>query len=230
MKSIIVLLSNCSECIFLDADNFALQSLEDIASRFDGLEAVFWPDMWDTSNAQLWRGVSVKELKSQESGQLFLRKSSPEARKALLLASLFAVRIDIFLEAIYGMQDGSLMCGYGDKDVFHLAFRLLNVPFEFASRLPSVILHRGNFIGLLQVDNSSSPIFLHNTWGKSTAGFSQLMKAKLERCDFIREDMAANISCSSSRSAGSVNIPINDMRCRRLSIPKKKTILKVLGN
>merc|ERR1719443_465905 len=90
-----------------------------------------------------------------------MKKTERGVREALLLASLFAVRFDVFLDAIYEIEEGVLMCGYGDKDAFHLAFRLLAVPFRMP-RLPSVLLDSSrSYVGLLQLDNASLPLFVH---------------------------------------------------------------------
>ena len=50
---------------------------------------------------------------------------------------------------------------------------------------------------------------------------SDLVRARLERCDFKKEAAATNLTCSAKRSAGSVEVPIRDMNCRPLQLKKK---------
>ncbi|CAE7243337.1 ASZ1, partial [Symbiodinium pilosum] len=129
----------------------------------------------------LWSAYSP--TRSQESGQLLVRKT-PETQRALLLATLLAVRPDVFVEAIYAEQ-GQLMCGYGDKDVYQLAFRMLGVDFRMmGSAVPSVLVTTtGDYAGLVQLDSSGQSFFAHVSQAKDRLW--QLLEADaLQRCDF----------------------------------------------
>ncbi|CAK8999890.1 Hypothetical protein SCF082_LOCUS6256, partial [Durusdinium trenchii] len=85
----------------------------------------------------------------QESGQLLINKTAPEVRRALLLSTLFAVRWDLFLQDMYLTSDDELMCGYGDKDVYQLAFRLLHVPFRMMADRPALLVEGKRYAGLI---------------------------------------------------------------------------------
>ncbi|CAE7409580.1 ASZ1, partial [Symbiodinium necroappetens] len=199
LKPVILAMSDCDPCFFLDADNVPLRSPQELIRTLDEFPALFWPDFWPAPRTGLWSSFST--TKSQESGQLMLRKTA-EVQEALLLAALLAVRLDIFMEAIYGEQ-GQLMCGYGDKDVYQLAFRLLGVKFHMVgSSGPSVLVTTGgDYAGLVQLDDDRQSLFAHGS--KAKERLWQLLQADaLQRCD-LQEDKANNLSCTATRGAGS---------------------------
>ncbi|CAK0897669.1 unnamed protein product [Prorocentrum cordatum] len=208
LKTLVLLLSSCSDCLFLDADNVALRAP---SALFEGLAAheaaVFWPDLWDEpagSAAALWASLpppAAPAHKTQESGQLVVRKSGRQALRALLLAALLAVRGDVFLEAIYGLEGGGLLCGYGDKDAFHLGFRLLGVPFRWGAPLPSVLVSSrdGSYVGQLQLGSDSGPLFLHGAHAKDN--LMSLLRLGLDRCDF-RSGQGGNLFRRQGRTTG----------------------------
>ena len=117
LKALVLAESACEECLFLDADNFPLQALEDVRALLYEHDAAFWPDVSDAPARGLWDGLGAG--KAQDSGQLLVRKTAP-VQRALVLAALFAVRQDIFLEALYGAPSGGIVCGFGDKDAFQV--------------------------------------------------------------------------------------------------------------
>eukprot|EP00439_Symbiodinium_sp_Y106_P075465 s1423_g14.t6 len=211
-------------CFFLDADNVPLRSPQELIPTLDEFPALFWPDFWSAPRTGLWS--SFPTAKSQESGQLMLRKT-PEVQEALLLAALLAVRLDIFVEAIYGEQ-GHLMCGYGDKDVYQLAFRLLGVKFRMVgSSGPSVLVTAGgDYAGLVQLDDDRQSLFAHAS--KAKERLWQLLQADaLQRCD-LQEDQAGNLSCTSTRGAGSLSIPFDALRCTPLTFSGQDRLRQML--
>ncbi|CAE7567570.1 dpy-19 [Symbiodinium sp. CCMP2592] len=224
LKPVVLALSDCDPCFFLDADNVPLRSPQELIPTLDEFPALFWPDFWSAPRTGLWS--SFPAAKSQESGQLMLRKT-PEVQEALLLAALLAVRLDIFLEAIYGEQ-GHLMCGYGDKDVYQLAFRLLGVKFRMVgSSGPSVLVTAGgDYAGLVQLDDDRQSLFAHAS--KAKERLWQLLQADaLQRCD-LQEDQASNLACTSTRGAGSLSIPFDALRCTTLTFPGQDRLRQML--
>lgn len=212
LKPLVLLLSSCAECLFLDSDNLMLRSPEELLERFPGNQSLFWPDVWDPpQGAVLWKALPAPEQKSQESGQLLVRKVHADAVKALLLAVLFAVRIDVFLDAIYAQEDGKLLCGYGDKDAFLLAFRLLGAPIRQVASLPGVLLDEfGQFAGLLHTDGAKRLLFVHS---KRHGNFRS---EALKQCHFKSQADAVNVTCTSDAGKAEVNLPLDKMRCRPL--------------
>ncbi|CAE7905852.1 ASZ1, partial [Symbiodinium microadriaticum] len=224
LKPVILAMSDCDPCFFLDADNVPLRSPQELIRTLDEFPALFWPDFWPAPRTGLWSSFST--TKSQESGQLMLRKTA-EVQEALLLAALLAVRLDIFVEAIYGEQ-GQLMCGYGDKDVYQLAFRLLGVKFHMVgSSGPSVLVTTGgDYAGLVQLDDDRQSLFAHGS--KAKERLWQLLQADaLQRCD-LQEDKANNLSCTATRGAGSLSIPFDALRCTPLSFPAQDRLRQML--
>ncbi|CAE6961723.1 PTAC2 [Symbiodinium sp. CCMP2456] len=223
LKPVVLAVSDCDPCFFLDADNVPLRSPQELIRTLDEFPALFWPDFWPAPRTGLWSSFST--TKSQESGQLMLRKTA-EVQEALLLATLLAVRLDIFVEAIYGEQ-GQLMCGYGDKDVYQLAFRLLGVKFRMVgSSGPSVLVTAGgDYAGLVQLDEDRQSFFAHGS--KAKERLWQLLQADaLQRCD-LQDDQANNLSCTATRGAGSLSIPFDALRCTPLTFPGQGVKLDV---
>jgi len=225
LKPLVLLLSTCAECLFVDSDNLMLRSPEELLERFPGNQSLFWPDVWDPpQGAVLWRTFLAPEQKSQESGQVLVRKVHADAIKALLLAVLFAVRIDIFLEAIYAQQDGKLLCGYGDKDAFLLAFQLLGAPFRLVAPLPGVLLDEvGQYLGLLQKDGAKRLLFVHS---KHHGRFRSL---NLKHCDFNSRADAVNVTCTSDAGKAEVRLPLDKMRCRQLGRSEVAILMMDVG-
>ncbi|CAE7511507.1 ASZ1 [Symbiodinium natans] len=178
LKPVVLALSDCDPCLVLDADNAPLRSPQELLKSLDEIPALFWPDFWSAPRTELWSAFSP--ARSQESGQLLLRKTV-EVRQALLLATLLAVRPDLYLEGIYGQQ-GQLMCGYGDKDVYQMAFRLLGVKFRFVGSSPGVLVTTGgDYAGLVQQDEDGRSLFAHASQAKDRLW--QLLEADaLQRC------------------------------------------------
>eukprot|EP00927_Polykrikos_kofoidii_P055511 TRINITY_DN49756_c0_g1_i1.p1 TRINITY_DN49756_c0_g1~~TRINITY_DN49756_c0_g1_i1.p1 ORF type:complete len:1365 (-),score=166.52 TRINITY_DN49756_c0_g1_i1:14-4072(-) len=226
LKPLILLLSDCEECLFMDADNLALQSPEVLLPSLRETNALFWPDLWDSPTAgPLWSSLPEPPAagdKSHESGQLLVAKRHTKVVAALLLAVLLAVRADVFLEALYKLDQGdSLMCGFGDKDVFRAAFSLVGAQFRLVTKIPSIILaHGGHFHGQLQLfgkegDSKARPMFLHAAGSKHPMA-QILQDPSLQRCDFRSLAQAQNLSCLASAGQGSVNVPLKDMKCKPL--------------
>lgn len=237
LKPIVLLLSGCDECLFLDADNLLLQPPEQLLNVVRTHGALFWPDIWDSpKDSHLWTAAfseKTREMKSQESGQLFLSKASHSSREALLLATLFAVRADVFLNDFYSLGNNELMCGYGDKDIYHIAFRLLSAPFKMVAPLPKIVLSLGEggqrtYAGTLQVDDSSKPLFLHGNQIKD-ALLELMVRGKLEGCSFQTADAAKNLTCASTMGRGSSQIPLHSLICSPLQFPALEKILSLVS-
>lgn len=221
LKPLILLLSGCDVCLFLDADNVALKPPQDLlrflqdATRSAPLGAVFWPDLWPKPRRN-WRAEAAEAVAtaSQESGQLLVNKSMDQVRKALLLSTLFAVRWDLFLEVIYTTDQGDLMCGFGDKDVYQAAFEELGVPFRMMAPRPALLVHQQRYAGLLQLDDQNQSFFAHVSAAKGEM-WDLLEAGVLQRCD-LSEAASKSVSCSSWGGHGSMHIPMDELRCTAL--------------
>lgn len=235
LKAVVIMLSSCEVCLFLDADNMPLKAPQHLLDKLpDAGGAVAWPDLWDApTSADLWRTLpdSGGSYKAQESGQFLVKKSGAQVLEALALAALFAVRIDVFLGAIYSPDGASLVCGYGDKDTFHLAFRLLGAPFQMAAPFPAVATTAdGGYVGMLQLDGlSGKPLFLHGAWAKGSLPQLLRQEGGLRRCDFASEAAARNLSCAALLRGGSSSVPMDRVKCRTLSLPVLKRISRALA-
>jgi len=230
LKVVAILLSHCDVCLLVDHDNLPVNSPKPILRQLANYSALFWPDWWDAPSHSLWSLVPGSGLrKSQESGQVIVRKANPDAVKALLLASLFAVRMDVFLAAIYEMDTGGLMCGYGDKDVFQLAFGLLGVPF-WMGPLPRAVLDASRrYLGMLHVDDMGHSLFMHGilkVLGKEST--TQLLAAGLKSCRFASTNAASNLTCIAGQSRQSVHIPLDKMVCSRVVL--QRAIIDILND
>lgn len=143
-------LANCRfrEVLLLDADNVAIS---DPSSLFDSdayreAGALFWPDVtWLQADSEIWElcGVQARSEPAWESGQLLLDKARCWA--PLQLTRYMNDHSEVFYRHLYG-----------DKDTFHLAWRMLDWAHAMIPRRPRVLDY-----GLLQHDPDGTPLFQH---------------------------------------------------------------------
>merc|ERR1712146_774343 len=94
-------------------------------------------------------------------------------------------------------------------------------------RLPSVLLDNSrSYVGLLQLDNASLPLFVHGAWAKERT--PELLAAGLRRCDFRSYAAAINITCSSGKRGGSVDLPLASLDCVPLDFPMRVEVVRLL--
>lgn len=236
LKPIVLLLSGCSECLFLDADSILLQSPAQLVQDIQTHGALFWPDIWDAPlHRTIWTTAFPQQthgIKSQESGQLFVSKTNSKSREALLLATLFANRPDLFLEELYSSNTNKLVCGYGDKDIYHVAFRLVSATYKTVSHVPRIALTtaddgRKSYAGLVQVDTSSKPLILHGNQIKDTL-WELILQNRIEECSFKSADDSKNLTCTSAMGAGTSEIPFHSLMCSPLKFPSLKRVRDLL--
>eukprot|EP00929_Paragymnodinium_shiwhaense_P041452 TRINITY_DN21524_c0_g1_i4.p1 TRINITY_DN21524_c0_g1~~TRINITY_DN21524_c0_g1_i4.p1 ORF type:complete len:464 (+),score=104.12 TRINITY_DN21524_c0_g1_i4:129-1520(+) len=85
LKAVVLVLSSCDECLFVDGDSLTLAPPQDLLPELDAYKALFWPDMWDAPRGTgLWKEVKLAspQLKSQESGQLLVKKTDVQVLAA----------------------------------------------------------------------------------------------------------------------------------------------------
>jgi hypothetical protein len=147
-------LANCgfSEVLLLDADNAPLRDPSFLfeSDRYRSTGAVFWPDL-----VQIGRDNPVWELcevpfraePAWESGQVVLDKA--RCWHALQLALCMNEHSEVFYRHLLG-----------DKDTYHLAWRMLEQPCAMPRRPVRTPW------GLLQHDFEGQPLFQHRTRAK----------------------------------------------------------------
>lgn len=122
LKSVALMHCEFDEVILLDADNLPIENPERLFYAREYLEngAVFWPDRgyFDPRNA-IWKLCNLSCLKEREfeSGQILVDKN--RCARALELTMWLNAHSDIVYKYIYG-----------DKDTFHIAWRLLGMPYS----------------------------------------------------------------------------------------------------
>lgn len=168
VKPYAVVHSAFAEVVMLDADSLPLV---DPATLFDtpgyrGTGAVFWPDVvrLETDNG-MWElcGVPYRNEPAWEAGQALIDKE--RCWHALMLTLFMNMHSDLFYRH-----------SHGDKDTFHLAWRMLDAPVAMTPYPPKVtpsgltqrgpegeplFQHRSTTKWLLHADNQRDPAFRH---------------------------------------------------------------------
>ncbi|MHB1569738.1 MAG: alpha-mannosyltransferase [Solirubrobacteraceae bacterium] len=140
--------SRFREVLMLDADNIAVRDPSAMfeSDAYTRAGALFWPDVtWLQAESEIWEicGVEPRTEPAWESGQLLLDKERCWA--PLQLARYMNDHSDVFYRYLYG-----------DKDTFHLAWRMLDWPHAMIQARPRVLDY-----GLLQHDLNGMPLFQH---------------------------------------------------------------------
>jgi len=169
LKPFALLHSGFAEVLGLDADNVPLADpaplFEQSAYRLTG--AAFWPDIRPANPYNpIWSlcGLSPSAGPEWESGQLLIDRT--RAYAALALAMHFNAEADFYYRYILG-----------DKETFHLAWRILGAPFAMPGTPPEPATGRFDSdatpdpatIALWQHDFDGRRLFLHRTGAKWTA-------------------------------------------------------------
>ena len=164
IKTLVLLLSEFEEFLYLDSDNMPLQNPETL---FDTIEyratgALFWPDYWKMpTNQPIWPilGRQCEDEFEQESGQLVINKRI--GFKALLLSMFFQKDHAFYFRILLG-----------DKDTFRFAWKLTQTPYYMIEQPAGVAgrIRQGKFCGhtMLQFDPRGQLMFAHTTAMKTT--------------------------------------------------------------
>lgn len=150
LKTYALIHSSFEEVLMIDADQVPTR---DPACVFDWPEysatgAVFWPDIIDLSASNpVWSlvGLEPRRIVSWETGQLCIDKR--RHWKAINLVHWMCEQPEVFFQIVYG-----------DKDVFLLAWSLLDEP---SSLVPHQPLRDGKYLG--QRDFAGDVLFQHRT-------------------------------------------------------------------
>ena len=152
--------SSFEEVLFLDADNAPIN--RDVGLLFEGEEykrtgAVFWPDYdhW-VLHENIWRifGIlSPGREPALESGQYLINKK--KCWKELCLSLKYAEHSDYVFKHVYG-----------DKEVFHLAWRQLGSEYSIPKRGPGWEGDKAGGFCIVQHDFDGTQIFLHRCQDK----------------------------------------------------------------
>jgi len=151
MKPLAALHAPFREVICLDADSYPCQNPEVFMAHpeFERVGAAFWPDQLKLEAGQWERfGLQFHDEQAFESGQYIVDKG--RHYKALWLSDWLNDHSDYVYHHIYG-----------DKDTFHLAWRLLG----HECCIPTT--HPGwDQVAFLQMDFDGRPLFVHRTRDK----------------------------------------------------------------
>jgi Mannosyltransferase putative len=151
------------EVLWLDADNSPLVDPSFLFSEpeYARSGAIFWPDLTSLPpDHPIWAICRVpwRDEPAFESGQIVLDKA--RCWTALQLTVHLNARSDFYYQYVYG-----------DKETFHLAWRMLDQPYSMPSRLPRKAIGYwsrapatdGGCWTLFQHDLAGRPIFHHRT-------------------------------------------------------------------
>jgi hypothetical protein len=151
------------EVLWLDADNSPLVEPSFLFSEpaYTRTGAIFWPDLTSLPpDHPIWTICRVpwRDEPAFESGQIVLDKA--RCWTALQLTVHLNARSDLYYQYVYG-----------DKETFHLAWRMLGQPYSMPSRLPRKAIGYwsrapatdGGCWTLFQHDLAGRPIFHHRT-------------------------------------------------------------------
>ena len=168
-KSFAILHSRFREVILIDAENVPLQDPAALvlAARFRATGALFWPDIRRLSpDNPIWEicDVPYRDEPEVESGQLVIDKQ--RCWRALCLARHLNDHSDFYFRFLLG-----------DKETFHLAWRMLGQPFAMPPHAPVALTSADGFyyggrpwpVGLNQHDFEGRVTFQHRTGAKWTA-------------------------------------------------------------
>ena len=125
LKPYSIIHSRFSEILFLDADNVPVTNPEFLfeTTQFKTTGAIFWPD-YDyprtAKKAAIWRSCGLREPRENEfeTGQIVLDKR--RCWRGLCLTMWFNEHSDFYYRYLYG-----------DKEMFHMAFRKMRKSYSF---------------------------------------------------------------------------------------------------
>lgn len=152
--------SSFEEVLFIDADNAPIN--RDVGLLFEGKEyqetgSVFWPDYdhW-TLHEGVWNIFGIPSPGNEpafESGQFLINKR--KCWNELCLALKYAEHSDYVFRHVYG-----------DKEVFHLAWRQLGTAYSMPARGPGWEGDSAGGFCIVQHDFDGTQIFLHRCQDK----------------------------------------------------------------
>jgi len=165
LKPFAILHSRFQEVLFLDADNVPAVDPEPLfgAAPYRETGAIFWPDLKPIpAESPVWEicRVLFRNEPSFESGQIVLDKA--RCWKALLLAMHLNEHADFYYQHLHG-----------DKDTFHMAWRILEQPYGMVPYPPLLIagaqgdplfFYLGFVLG--QRDFDGRVVLQHRNWPK----------------------------------------------------------------
>jgi hypothetical protein len=122
LKPFAVLNSDFSEVLLIDADNFPVQNPESLflSDIYQATGALFWPDFSRLgADRKIWSlcGLPYIDEPEFESGQFVVDKT--RCWRALTLSLYMNVNSDFYYQYLHG-----------DKDTYHMAWRMLGQPFS----------------------------------------------------------------------------------------------------
>lgn len=151
MKPLAAMYAPFETVILLDADSYPAYNPENFlqSEEFKKVGACFWPDQGDLEAGQWDRfGVPRHDEAAWESGQFVVDKS--RHWRPLYAAHFMNQFSDYVYEHIYG-----------DKDTFHLAWRMCGHATCIPTRYPG-----WDTIAFIQKDFAGNPLFIHRTRDK----------------------------------------------------------------
>lgn len=153
LKCFAILNSRFAEVLLLDADNTPLRNPAFLfeSNEYKEHGAVFWPDFGRlAADREIWDicGIPFQDEPEFESGQLLVDKR--RCWHPLQVALHLNKHHDFYYRYIWG-----------DKETFHLAWRILNIKYAMPRTPPGWIRHT-----IVQHDFMGSPLFLHRTQDK----------------------------------------------------------------
>jgi hypothetical protein len=165
LKPFAILHSRFQEVLFLDADNVPVVDPACLfaAAPYRETGAIFWPDLKPIpADSPIWEicRVPYRDEPSFESGQIVLDKA--RGWKALLLTMHMNELADFYYQHVHG-----------DKETFHMAWRILDQPYTMLPH-PARLIWCGQtdplfaYVGPVmgQRDFDGRVIFQHRNWPK----------------------------------------------------------------
>ncbi|MGH2930371.1 MAG: hypothetical protein ACRDL8_19360, partial [Solirubrobacteraceae bacterium] len=188
--------SRFREVLMIDADNVSIRDpsflFDEPAYRDTG--ALFWSDAtWLGADNEIWAlcGVRPRNEPAWESGQLVVDKARCWAPLALVR------HMNDHSELFYRYL-------HGDKDTFHLAWRMLEQPCAMPAKRPRVLDY-----GLLQHDLDGEPLFQHRNQAKWILRGANVIGPSFRHADEceralreLEQRWSGRISALPERSAG----------------------------
>lgn len=146
-----------AEVLFLDADNVPTKDPTYLFDdpRFRTTGTILWPDYGRLArNRQAWQawGVPYRDEPEIESGQVLVDKAV--AWPALCFANYCGERSAFYFRHVHG-----------DKELFHLCWRRLGIPYEMPAR-GIATLQSGTDHTMCQHDLDGARVFQHRNFGK----------------------------------------------------------------
>ena len=168
LKSFAILLSDFEEVLFLDADDFPINSVDDI---FSNTGVTIWPDYWaSTASPLLFEIVDVPQtfFRTCETGQLLWNKRTHF--RSLALACYYNFYGPNYFYPLLSLG----AAGEGDKETFLLACQVTNQSYVFVDKpLQTLGYHSDEYhgTGMVQADprNTSRGLFIHAHFPKFDA-------------------------------------------------------------